>query len=254
LTMSQGESIGRPISIQLPSHAANTEPVVFDSRSTASEVWIHGGEGAELRLPTHQSGAALLLIRAGAPRIHLRGVRIAAPIHVEGGYLNVSFCTFHAGQDKASRFLYQSGGELSISDSAFMNASDGAILLTAGNLNLRDTLFRNNSAKQGGAIRAVGGHASISRCRFELNSAARAGGALVVEGGIVTLQDGTLFIANRAPIGGSIQFTAGAVSYSLPAPLARYLFVTAGDTINLNLGAVEVDYPFACPGKSLLPE
>ena len=192
------------------------------------------------------------MIRPGAPRIHLSDLHLSSAIRIEGGLVNISRCTFRPDRDGmlASRLLTQSAGEVYISESVFANSTAGAIHLTGGYLNLRDTLLRNNSADRGGALRVQAGLAAVSRSRFESNAAVQAGGALHVDGGAVELRDRTLLIGSTAQSGRSIQFISGAVSYALPAPLARYLFVTAGDTVDLTVGAVEADYPFSCPGEA----
>ena len=65
----------------------------------------------------------------------------------------------------------------------------------------------------------------------------------------MSVSNRTLLTANSAPVGGTIDFASGTISYTLPTPLARYLFITSGNKVDLSIRAVEVDYPFACPGE-----
>jgi hypothetical protein len=249
LTRAQNSSAGLPVAIQVGQNVASTEPVIFDSTTAVSEVWIIGNPGAVLLLSSRHRGKTLLLVRAGAPRVHLRDLHISSPVHVEGGYLSVSRCTFLPSISEAGRMLSQSGGEVTVSDSTFEDATSGAVLLTGGSLILRGGLLRNNAADQGGAMLVRGGYAAVSQTRFEANSALLAGGALRVDGGSVSVSNRTLLTANSAPVGGTIDFASGTISYTLPTPLARYLFITSGNKVDLSIGAVEVDYPFACPGE-----
>ena len=70
-----------------------------------------------------------------------------------------------------------------------------------------------------------------------------------VDGGSVVLSNRTLLKENSALEGGAIYLLApGTASYTLPAPLARYLYIARGDTQFLVPGGIGVDYPFECGG------
>ena len=82
------------------------------------------------------------------------------------------------------------------------------------------------------------------------NSASVRGGGLYASGGVVELSNGTLFQANTAPRGqGSSVYVASSsrVSYTLPAPISRWLFIASGRETSLDPGAISADYPFSCP-------
>ena len=57
-----------------------------------------------------------------------------------------------------------------------------------------------------------------------------------VDNGSVVLANRTVFLGNVAPSGhgNSISFSAGSLSYHLPAPLARWLLVPSGTATNSN--------------------
>lgn len=68
-----------------------------------------------------------------------------------------------------------------------------------------------------------------------------------VDGGRVRLLNKTMFSRNWAPAGGAIHLVpAGSIEYELPAPPGRYLFIPQGDTLQLQAGGVELDFPYAC--------
>ena len=125
----------------------------------------------------------------------------------------------------------------------------GAIAVGAGSLTLTDSLVRSSSADTGGGMLVTGGTVHVTRCVFELNSASISGGELHVEGGHIELGDRTALFSNVAPRGRSIYFlssSSAVAKYFLPAPLARWLFISQGITSTLEPGAIDADYPFAC--------
>ena len=248
MSHAQEGAAGSPVRIHIRAGRFELAPLVFDQSTSASELWLVGEPGAELS----SDAPTLFTLLSGAPPIHLRDLRIASPIAVDAGQLNVLRCTFVPGsgaaQQAAARALSQTGGGVAIEHATFANLTAGAIALTHGGLSVSDSLFLGNAADDGGAVSVHGGQAVLTRCRLASNSAISRGGALFVEGGITQLRNQTLLQDNTAPTGRSIFFDAGWLSYTLPAPLARYLFIESGDSLQLPRGAVEVDYPFACPG------
>ena len=170
-------------------------------RAKASYIFVCRLCSASYRPLTYECclGEALFTILAGAPHVHLNGLRIASPIRVEGGELDAERCTFapslsmHVAEAGSPAFL-QSGGTADVRDSVFANHSGGAIVLMGGgNLSLTGSTLRNNTANEGGALRVShGGHASVTQCRFESNSATARGGAVFVDGGDMRLGNRTL--------------------------------------------------------------
>ena len=59
----------------------------------------------------------------------------------------------------------------------------------------------------------------------------------------------TLFMHNAAQGGGATirRSWNSSVEYSLLAPPGRWLYVPVGTTFQLELQALEADFPFACP-------
>ena len=70
-----------------------------------------------------------------------------------------------------------------------------------------------------------------------------------IEDGQVHLFNQTVLEQNTAPVGGgkSIHLIGGALQYELPAPPGRYLFIPQGAVFHLAPGAVDSDFPYACP-------
>lgn len=65
---------------------------------------------------------------------------------------------------------------------------------------IKDSKFRNNRAKCGGAICINGSKISFENCMFENNSATEAGGAIAKANGALCDLDGTgKFVGNCAP-------------------------------------------------------
>ena len=161
---------------------------------------------------------------------------------------NCTFAPFSAGKP---RMLMQSGGEVLIRETTFANCTGGAIMLMGGDLVLHGNLIRNNTATTGAGMLVHGGRAWLTACLFESNFAER-GGALCVDGGRLFLGNRTSMVGNGAQVGASISVEQGALSYSLPTPLTRYLFTASDDAFGLTAGSIDVDFPFSCPGELLI--
>ena len=70
------------------------------------------------------------------------------------------------------------------------------------------------------------------------------------DGGYVHLLNETLLADNLAPRGhgASVYLSSGAaLLYTLPAPPGRFLFIQKGTSFELEHGAVDTDFPKACP-------
>ena len=142
-----------------------------------------------------------------------------------------------------------SHGEVVVEHTEFFNVTGGAIEVQGGRLELQDSILRGNQAESGGGMSVSRGLVVALRCIFESNRAMTAGGGLYVRGGRVELKKRTLLRGNVAREGSSIAFYVGALSYSLPAPLAHYVFVTVGASYSFMSGSlIDVEYPFECPG------
>ena len=63
------------------------------------------------------------------------------------------------------------------------------------------------------------------------------------------MRDRTLLEQNEAGDQGKSVYLAEGSSfeYQLPTPPARWLFISQGDTFRLEPGAVDSEFPFACP-------
>ena len=72
-----------------------------------------------------------------------------------------------------------------------------------------------------------------------------------VSGGVVTLGRGSLLRGNAATGGGSsIHVRGGVVTYTLPAPLGRWIYSSSSyETLS---GAVDSEYPFPCAHRQLI--
>ena len=88
----------------------------------------------------------------------------------------------------------------------------------------------------------------IFNSSFDENRAVEGGGALYVEGGAIEIFNRTSFTRNAAPrgTGSSVSLLAGRIRYTLPAPAGRWLFVPMGETLEVDDGSIDADWPFEC--------
>jgi predicted outer membrane repeat protein len=158
--------------------------------------------------------------------VSLSGLYLRGRLVIEGGSCEVTNCTFE--------------GERSV------DGDGGAVAVSAGNLMVADSVFRSNRAVgNGGAVHVEGGQASFDACSFTSNTAGGQGGALHVSGGVVSLGRGSLLQGNSAINGGSsIRVRGGIVTYTLPAPLGRWIY--SSSSYQIITGAVDSEYPFPC--------
>jgi predicted outer membrane repeat protein len=73
----------------------------------------------------------------------------------------------------------------------------GAVTVTQTNLHLKSIIFNNNSAAEGGALRALNSNVTISKCSFINNQGTLYGGAVLMETSNVVITDSD-FTANSA--------------------------------------------------------
>ena len=234
--------------------------VALDHKTSASSVVI---EATANGVPLWTVGnGPTLTIRQGAPPVTLIGIRLEGAVVVEGARLDVANVTFSAGFASVRRLhsaqalvtapaLSISGGHVTVRHAVFEGYSTSAAIISAGILELEDSVLKGNAAVRGGGMRVYGGHVTARRCLFEGNQAAESGGAIEVEGGTVLLADRTLLLDNQAPLGRSLHLLPeGSLSYALPSPLARWIIVpdvsSSGRTSVLLPGGVEADFPFPC--------
>ena len=184
---------GVPARVRVEAGRHALSGVVLDNSTATSELWIDGDAGSVLELlpagsaeagrrvqETGPDGGALLTIREGAPPVHLRGLIIIGAVHVEGGLLELSDCTFLGLGDAAvdGRRLRLTSGYVSVFGSTLTNSSGGAIEVHGGSLIVVQSAFWHNTANFGGAVRVSGGHVELNHCHLEGNRATGQGGAM----------------------------------------------------------------------------
>ena len=183
------------ISLDPGTHSIGTFAMVFDNRTTASEVWLIGGYGTTLEFSSNDSAEfPLLIVCRGAPVIHLIGLHLVGTLRAEGSRIVLEECTIEAatGARRSRRQLFDDvpraaaltvlGGEARLRQTTFAGHRGGAIAVTSGGVTLNDCLLAHNHAARGGALHVIGGRVHISNCVFEQNRALTSGGALQVGG------------------------------------------------------------------------
>lgn len=121
------------------------------------------------------------------------------------GTMTVTFSTFdqNGGETYLGGAIYNQGGTLDISDSAFTNNSakfGGGAIWSDGTMDIARTVFRGNQATMdsydgGGAIE-LGGNTTITDSTFEGNVARADGGAVFSNSGATTTIAGSTFAHN----------------------------------------------------------
>ena len=161
-------------------------------------------------------------------------------------------------------------GNAALHGGALRVAGDGALV------HVDRTRFSDNRAEvSGGAIHVVGDSMiSVVGSVFTGNSAGLSGGALQVtakaieqsplspvltdaalnfalqaDGGNIQVGNGTFFVMDSADSsGGVIRVSPNCtLRYTLPAPPGRWLNIRQGDSLQLDPGTIDLDFPFACP-------
>ena len=142
----------------------------------------------------HEKTTAITLeIDCDTPIIFTEAIRITAPLTLSGGGIAI----FERGMGDGWRWLHieedvtasidgvrferigvVNWGNLTISQSVFVNIPDGAVFNGGGILTITDTFFYNNHADRGGAIYNAG-TMSIANSRFWRNQAQSRGGAIL---------------------------------------------------------------------------
>ena len=119
---------GLPVVLKLAAgeHAA---AIVFDGSVNASEVWLQGEPGAELR---STGDAPLLVILPGAPPLHLVGLALYGAVEVQSGSLDASGCSFRPGGGAPSRLLTVVDGFVVVETSRFENGKAGGVEVRGG--------------------------------------------------------------------------------------------------------------------------
>ena len=202
----------------------------FDSNTKASEVRLYGSTNGSIETIL-SSASALLTLRAGAPQVTLHGIRMHGRLVVDDGLLLIEDCV-------VEKSTHPSDG--------------GALSLTGGRAEVRNTWFLDNHADRGGAIAVDGGSLLLDNCRLDSNTATLDGGALYVRSGAVNLRSGTLLQGNSALSGNSLYIDGGTVQYMLPCSLGHYIKADYGKTsmlITASMAPINEDFPYTCsPG------
>lgn len=260
---SSPDAAGQVVHITVGAGAHALVPTIFDGHITASAIYLTAASGITpsvslpstvgRRLQTAVASAqalvasALFTIVQGAPPVHMHGLHIAGPIAMQGGVLYVSNCTLAQRPLATSRVLQIGDGVVYAEDTRFEDNPAGAVAVTSGNLTLVNAIFARNAAHAGAAMHVSGGYVQVKGSVFEANNASVSGGALYINGGHVALTDRTLLTGNIAPYGGSIALAVPqALTYTLPAPLGRWIFAHQGATASIDVGTIDADYPYAC--------
>ena len=203
-----------------------------------------------------------LELSVGAPPVYLSGLTIVSPTvivegeHPEGFVLVITACklTNASGAGGTTRALQVFGGVAYVFKSYLVDNPGGAVHVAgSGLVSLATTTVSGNAAEIGpAALVQLGGELQAIDTEMFENTATKSGGALAITiGGVAVLSNRTLIRDNVAPVGASISLADGAtLSYTLPSPLGRWLFIASGDTYSQVPGsAVDQDFPFACsPG------
>ena len=203
-----------------------------------------------------------LELNVGAPPVYLSGLTIVSPTvivegeHPEGFVLVMTACklTNASGAGGTTRALQVFGGVAYVFKSYLVDNPGGAVHVAgSGLVSLATTIVSGNAAEMGAAaLVQLGGELQAIDTEMFENTATKSGGALAITiGGVAVLSNRTLMRNNVAPVGASISLADGAtLSYTLPSPLGRWLFIASGDTYSQVPGsAVDQDFPFACsPG------
>ena len=190
-------SAGVPVVLSLGNRSLTLSSFVFDSALKASEIWIKGEAGAEIRADMelastsasgrrslqHSAGdpvddpALLFTVRDGAPRIIVQGLRLLGRLRVEGGELTVSECTLSGANLASTAMTTQpalrvSGGSVLLNGTVVADHANGGIEVSGGDLSLeRSACLRNGRGSETayGAIQVIGGSVDLANTRLEEN-------------------------------------------------------------------------------------
>ena len=153
-----------------------------------------GESGATIRPLV--AGQPLLIIKSGAPLIHIWGAHLVGALKVDGGQLELIDCSIEAdhstdGQPggsgrrlnpsaQATPLLIDSG-QVTLKRVLLSGHTSGAISVRAATLALVESTIQGNQAEYGGAIRATeGSFVRLERSNMTGNVADMSGGALQV--------------------------------------------------------------------------
>ena len=198
---------GQPVDIEMASGVHElSEALVIDANSNASEIWISGSPGSSLRGTGTEAG---LIIREGAPKVHLRSLTCEGMfIHLSGSDVTIEESLFVGVLTSAhpllGRAITVESGSCRVSRCVFSGFSAGAIAVTSGLLVVDESELHDNRAEQGGALLIEGGNVRLIATLISRNAAQLTGGGLHVDGGTVELLHGTHFVDNKAPGGASL--------------------------------------------------
>ncbi|MDR1875393.1 MAG: hypothetical protein LBQ90_10340, partial [Synergistaceae bacterium] len=130
---------------------------------------------------------------------------------------------------------------------AVKTGSGGAVSISSGIVNFRDSTFTENSATTGGAVNIAGGTVTFTGSTFTGNRATGNGGAVSVTGGEVRFTSGSFSRNNAMVNGGAVSVATGSLvnfnNVSFGGPDALNTAATggavhvAGGTVTFNGGS-----------------
>ena len=210
-------------------------------------------------------------------RLHISNLKLLGWIRVDSGELRLTDCRIeeaHRGQTAAGRALSIGLGRVEATRTILRGHAGGAIETAGGSLLLVECTIRDSRSTTGGALLIRNGsEVHVVGSSFINNTAIVSGGALQVtkggkpkellpnlsrigppnrtqvDDGQVHLLNGTRFVGNVAPRGGGSSFYLSITStlqYRLPAPPGHWLNIRQGDTLEMNAGAEDLDFPYPC--------
>ncbi|MBL0124765.1 MAG: hypothetical protein IPP88_19305 [Betaproteobacteria bacterium] len=129
-----------------------------------------------------------------------------------GGVMSAEGGTFRNIQGPRSPIEGHGGGSVSVLDCQFIDNTPltygGAVFINGASINVRRSVFRNNSSPRGGGIYATASTVSIFDSVFDSNTAAPTDGSAAL-GGAIYLDNSDLGITRSALINNVAQGTAG---------------------------------------------
>jgi hypothetical protein len=259
--------------------SSGAPPVHFSNLHLVGRIRV-SGEGAQLSMTDCSIGAG----EKWSTRRHLGVTPHQSPptseeaLSIVGGRVVIARSTFLSHMTGAIGVY---AAELTLIECGLEGnaARYGGALRAAGSalVHVDHTRFSDNRAEVSGGAMHVGVDSMVTvvASRFAGNGAGLSGGALQVtakaiepstlppllmstdlyfvlqaDGGIVQLSNGTFFERDSADSSGDgvIHVSAnGTVTYTLPAPPGRWLNIRRGDSLQLDPGTIDLDFPLACP-------
>jgi hypothetical protein len=222
-----GASVGVPLRILVSgTHYLNALHLSSPAASPSSlSLSASGSESALLvaQGPTSQ----LFALTAATLRVTLRGLQLNGTIHfnTSGGVLQMINCTFQPSAYAGGRAALQlSAGTADLRSVMFLALAAGALLVDGGHVTIHSCHLAHNQAERGAAARVSAGILNMLQTVIEYNTASQEGGALAVDGGAVLLGNQTILRGNTAPVAALASVATGSsLHYGLPAPFSHWI-------------------------------